>query len=122
VNKRKINFLLCVFIIFFSFPASCYAAAATYKLLDELTEVWLNNPEELNTICEQGKKLNKDVFSFWNPIFASKRVEAFSEHINEIRLYVSKPQELDKDTISAFADAKEAALLRAMRKRCPDVW
>ena len=28
----------------------------------------------------------------------------------------------DEDTVAAFADAMEAALLRAMRKRCPDVW
>lgn len=84
--------------------------------------MWLKETGELNTICAQGNQLNSDVFSFWNPVFASKRVEAFSKNTEEMRLYVGRPEEIDNDTISAFADAKEAALLRAMRKRCPDVW
>jgi len=122
VNKQSTGFISLFLIILTIFPSSCFAAAATYQLVDELTQVWLKNPEELNSICEEGRKFNQDVFSFWNPLLGLKRVEAFSQHIKEMRLYVSKPEELDKDTISAFADAKEAALLRAMRKRCPDVW
>ena len=114
--------LLFIFVFPLLNASTSYAGSATTKLIEELTNKWSSNENELNMSCSIGKDLNSDALSFWNAIIVSKRVEAFGTYLKEARLYAGKSENLDKDTIASFADAKEAALLRAMRKRCPDVW
>ena len=91
------------------------------KLVEELEEAWSKN-EMLESSCKMGAKVNAGVLSFFNPIIGAKRVEAFSTNKDLMSLYMTDEEMKDKDTVAAFADAMEAGLLRAMRKRCPDVW
>lgn len=115
-----INFLILALIVS---PAPSFADVATMKLVEELTATWLREVEALDSSCQLGRKANKDALSFWNPYLGNERVKYFSNDTEELKQYVDTPEQLrDKDTVSAFADAKEAGLLRAMRKHCPDVW
>lgn len=100
-----------------------YGSTATMKLINDLESEWYSKDALLEDMCRLGRKFNKDVLSFWNPFIGTKRVKAFEDASDDLIEYVDNPEDIkDKDTLSAFADAKEAALLRAMRKRCPDVW
>jgi len=98
-----------------------FSASATMRLIDALEANW-NKSELLDISCKKGAELNQDVLSFFNPHIGKARVKAFSSNKENMGLYMSKEEMQNKDTVSAFADAMEAALLRAMRKRCPDVW
>lgn len=91
------------------------------KLVEALEEGWMKS-EMLERSCEMGKKVNADVLSFFNPFIGAKRVEAFAANKDVMSPYMTDEEMKDKDTVAAFADAMEAALLRAMRKRCPKVW
>ena len=98
-----------------------FAATATIKLVEELEEAWSKN-EMLDSSCKMGASVNAGVLSFFNPFIGAKRVEAFSTNKDLMSLYMTDEEMKDKDTVAAFADAMEAGLLRAMRKRCPAVW
>ena len=109
--------------LFSMVQTSSYAGSASMKLINELEGKWQIESDLLEGSCRIGRKLNNDALSFWNPFISKRRVEAFQSAPEELMEYVDNPAEVvDKDTLSAFADAKEAALLRAMRKRCPDIW
>ncbi len=91
------------------------------KLVEDLEDGWSKN-EMLDSSCEMGAKVNAGVLSFFNPFISAKRVEAFSANKDLMSPYMTDEEMKDRDTVAAFADAMEAGLLRAMRKRCPDVW
>ncbi len=97
------------------------SASATIKLINDLEMNW-NKNEMLDLFCEKGTEVNGGALSFFNPFIGAARVKTFSNNKEVMSSYMSKEEMQDEDTISAFADAMEAALLRAMRKRCPDVW
>jgi hypothetical protein len=104
-------------------PSSAHSAAATIDLVEALTASWLREKQELDGYCKIGIKINKEALSFWNPYLGTTRVKAFTSNPEALKQCVDSPEQLnDKDTTSAFADAQEAGLLRAMRKQCPDVW
>ena len=98
-----------------------FAATATMKLVEELEEGW-SKSEMLDSSCKMGAEFNADVLSFFNPFIGTMRVKAFSKNKDLMSPYMTDEEMKDEDTVAAFADAMEAALLRAMRKRCPDVW
>lgn len=98
-----------------------FAASATMKLVEALEEGWSKN-EMLDSSCEMGAKVNADVLSFFNPFIGAERVKVFSTNKDLMSPYLTDEEMKDKDTVAAFADAMEAGLLRAMRKRCPEVW
>lgn len=115
--------LVTTFLLGAYFCPPSYGGSATMKLINELESKWYSKSELLGDMCRLGRRFNKDVLSFWNPFIGTKRVKAFEDVSDDLIEYVDNPEDIkDKDTLSAFADAKEAALLRAMRKRCPDVW
>ena len=123
LTTKKLPILSVIILAFIISPVPSIADAATLKLVEALTTTWLREVEELESSCQLGRKINEEALSFWNPYLANTRVKAFSEDTEELKQYVDSTDQLkDKDTISAFADAKEAGLLRAMRKRCPGVW
>ena len=104
-------------------PSNAFASAGTMKLIDALTDKWSSNINELEATCRLGRKINHSALSFWNHFIGGKRLKAFESNLEEMKLYVDDKKDLnDKDIVSAFVDAKEAGLLRAMRKQCPDVW
>ena len=119
---RKTNRAFFIIILFgLHLHSPSFAASATMKLVYDLETNW-NKSEMLDFSCKKGSELNSNVLSFFNPFIGASRVRAFSNNKEVMSSYMSKEEMQDEDTISAFADAMEAALLRAMRKRCPDVW
>jgi hypothetical protein len=103
-------------------PPPLIAASATTMLIQDLEKNWFDDKRLLDASCKMGGDMNKNALSFFNPYLSRTRVKAFAQDKGPMHSYMNKDELQDKDSISAFADAKEAALLRAMRKRCPNVW